>query len=40
LHQLLGDGRVGRDVMLKVLRPGETTGPLYLTVRPAETRAD
>jgi S1-C subfamily serine protease len=40
LHQLLGDGRAGRDVMLKVLRPGEAGGPLYLTVRPVEARAD
>jgi S1-C subfamily serine protease len=40
LHQLLGDGRVGRDVVLKVLRPGEAGGPLYLTVRPVEARTD
>jgi S1-C subfamily serine protease len=40
LHQLLGDDRVGRDVVMKVLRPGETGGPLYLTVRPVEAKAD
>jgi S1-C subfamily serine protease len=40
LHQLLGDGRVGRDVVLKVLRPGEPGGPLYLTARPVEARTD
>lgn len=39
LHQLLGDGRVGRDVVLKVLRPGEATGPLYLTARPIDVAA-
>jgi hypothetical protein len=27
-------------VIMKVLRPGETAGPLYLTVRPVETRTD
>jgi S1-C subfamily serine protease len=39
LHQLLASDRIGRDVILKVLRPGETGGPLFLTVRPAEARA-
>jgi S1-C subfamily serine protease len=40
LHQLLGNDRVGRDVILKVLRPGEGAGPLYLTVRPSEAPTD
>jgi S1-C subfamily serine protease len=39
LHQALGSERVGRDVLLKVLRAGEKAGPLYVTVRPAEARS-
>jgi S1-C subfamily serine protease len=39
LHQALGSERVGRDVLFKVLRGGGTSGPLYVTVRPAEARA-
>jgi S1-C subfamily serine protease len=39
LHQLLGNERVGRDVILKVLRAGESGGPLYVTVRPVEATA-
>ena len=40
LHQLLGDERVGRDVIIKVLRAGEAGGPLYITVRPVETQTN
>jgi S1-C subfamily serine protease len=39
LHQALGSERVGRDVLLKVLRAGGRSEPLYLTVRPTEARA-
>jgi S1-C subfamily serine protease len=39
LHQALGSERVGRDVLLKVLRASDKPGPLYVTVRPAEARA-
>jgi S1-C subfamily serine protease len=35
LYQALNPERVGRDCMLKVLRPGSTT-PLYLQARPVE----
>lgn len=38
LHQALGSERVERDVLFKVLRAGGTSGPLYVTVRPAEAR--
>jgi S1-C subfamily serine protease len=40
LHQLLGPERVHRDVLMKVLRAGEASGPLYLTARPVEVRGD
>jgi S1-C subfamily serine protease len=39
LHQALGSERVERDVLFKVLRPGQKAGPLYVTVRPAEARS-
>jgi S1-C subfamily serine protease len=39
LYQALGSERVGRDSLLKVLRVGEKSGPLYVTVRPTEARA-
>jgi S1-C subfamily serine protease len=39
LYQALGSERVGRDSLLKVLRAGEKSGPLYVTVRPTEARA-
>jgi S1-C subfamily serine protease len=35
LYQALHPERVGKDCMLKVLRPGSTT-PLYLRARPVE----
>jgi S1-C subfamily serine protease len=35
LYQALQPERVGRDCVVKLLRPG-TTQPLYLTVRPLE----
>lgn len=38
LHQALGSERVGRDVVLKVLRAGGSAAPLYVTVRPVEAR--
>jgi S1-C subfamily serine protease len=39
LHQALGSERVNRDALLKVLRAGEKSGPLYVTVRPVEAKA-
>lgn len=39
LHQALGSERVGRDVVLKVLRAGGSAAPLYVTVRPVEARS-
>ncbi|HWP10323.1 MAG TPA: trypsin-like peptidase domain-containing protein, partial [Ramlibacter sp.] len=39
LHQALGSERVGRDVLLKVLRASGRSGLLYVAVRPAEARA-
>jgi S1-C subfamily serine protease len=39
LYQALGSERVDRDSLLKVLRAGEKSGPLYVTVRPTEARA-
>jgi S1-C subfamily serine protease len=40
LHQALGSERVERDVLLKVLRAGEKSGALYVTVRPAEAMSN
>ena len=39
LYQALHPERVGRDCMLKILRPGATTA-LYLQVRPVEAAQD
>ena len=39
LHQALGSARVGRDVLLKMLRASDRSGLLYVTVRPTEARA-
>jgi S1-C subfamily serine protease len=39
LHQALGSERVNRDALLKVLRAGEKSGPLYVTVRPVDAKA-
>jgi len=39
LYQALQPERVGKDCMLKVLRPGSSS-PLYLRARPAEAPAD
>jgi S1-C subfamily serine protease len=39
LYQALQPERVGKDCMLKVLRPGSST-PLYLRARPVEAAAD
>jgi S1-C subfamily serine protease len=39
LHQALNGERVNRDVLLKVLRAGEKSGALYVTVRPVEAKA-
>jgi S1-C subfamily serine protease len=36
LHQALNSERIERDVLLKVLRAGEKSGPLYVSVRPVE----
>lgn len=38
LHQALGSERVERDVLFKVLRAGERSGPIYVTVRPSDAR--
>jgi S1-C subfamily serine protease len=38
LHQALNGERVNRDVLLKVLRAGEKSGALYVTVRPVEAK--
>jgi len=39
LHQALGSERVNRDALLKILRAGEKSRPLYVTVRPVEAQA-
>jgi S1-C subfamily serine protease len=39
LHQALGSERVGRDVLLKVLRASDKSGLLYVTVRPTDARS-
>jgi S1-C subfamily serine protease len=36
LHQALSHERVGREVLLKVLRSGSAGGPLYVAVQPTE----
>ena len=38
LHQLLVPERIGRDCIIKLLRPG-TSAPMYIGVRPLEARA-
>lgn len=39
LHQALDASRIGRDLVLKLLRAGAAAQPLFLTVRPDERAA-